>query len=169
MEISIVNTSFVPDSQIEGIISAIHTVMPEFEKDWGVRGILTLNGTSEIKLYVSNFKGNAPERAFHSVLNVPYGRVIVEEKDPISRFISHEVFEILVNPMTNKYIADFEVEVCDPVNNNSFPVNGIEIADWVTPSWFNFGRPPYNHLKTLKKPRIIAHGGYIKSKNSFTP
>jgi hypothetical protein len=169
MEISIVNTSHVEDSEIEAIISAIHTVMPEFEKDWNVSGTVTLNGKSDIKLYVSTLKGNASERAFHSFVNVPYGRVIADVNDPVSRMISHEVFEMLVNPKTDKYVGNLELEVCDPVSANSFVVNGIAIADWVTPSWFNYSLPPFNRLNTIKRPRTVAPGGYIKSKNSFAP
>jgi hypothetical protein len=165
MEISIVNTSHISDSQIQDIISAIHMVMPEFEKDWGISGKLNLNGTSDIKLYLATLKGRTSERAFHGYNSVAYGRVVIDHKDTselVSRMISHEVFEILANPLTDKYIGQFELEVCDPVSANFFMVAGVAIADWVTPTWFNCGRPPYDHMSILKKPRVVGDGGYIR-------
>ena len=76
--------------------------------------------------------------------------------------ISHEVFEILVNPKTDKYLRNFEVEVCDPVNASFFMVLDVAIADWVTPRWFNGGIPPYNNTNTLKNPYVVAEGGYVR-------
>ena len=165
MEISIVNTSHISDSQIQRTISAIHMVMPEFEKDWDTSGKLNLNGSSDIKLYLTTLKGRTSERAFHGYNGVAYGRVVIDENDSpelVSRMISHEVFEILVNPVTDKYLGQFELEVCDPVSGNFFMVAGVAIADWVTPRWFNCGIPPYNHMSTLKKPRVVGDGGYIR-------
>lgn len=172
MDIAIVNISHIQNETIEKIIRAIEKVMPEFSKDWNVFGTLKLNGDSQIKFFISTLKSKNPrERAFHSLMNgIPYARVIVDEGDSldlVSRMISHEIFELLVNPMQDRYDRDYELEVCDPVTEDSFDVNGIQISDWVLPAWFNYGPLPYNHMNTLTKGRRVAIGGYINKRRFF--
>ena len=172
MDIAIVNTSHIPDETIEKIIQAIEKVMPEFSKDWNVFGTLKLNGDSQIKFFISTLEVQKPkERAFHSLKDgIPYARVIVDKNDSlnlVSLMISHEIFELLVNPMQNKYDRDYELEVCDPVSENSFDVDGIQISDWVLPAWFTYGELPYNHMNTLTRARKVALGGYINKRTVF--
>jgi len=172
MDIAIVNTSHIPDETIEKIIQAIEKVMPEFSKDWNVFGTLKLNGDSQIKCFISTLEvQNSRERAFHSLLNgIPYARVIVDKRDSlnlVSKMISHEIFELLANPMQDRFLKEYELEVCDPVDKNSFDVDGIQISDWILPAWFSYGELPYNHMNTLTRARRVALGGYINKRRDF--
>ena len=69
--------------------------------------------------------------------------------------------------MQDKYHRDYELEVCDPVDKNTFTVYGIQISDWVLPAWFNYGELPYNHMNTLTKGRHVDFGGYINKRRVF--
>ena len=172
MEISVVNTSHICDEEIKKMISGIENVMPEFTKDWGVTASVSLNGTSNIKLYISTVEGKIKHKtiAFHSVKDqTPYGRVYAYRSfdlKKISTLLSHEVFEIMVNPMQNNYHEDLEIEVCDPVTNDCFlePNSGVYISNWVLPTWFNCGAPPFDKMNIIPSSRTLSPGGYLKKK-----
>jgi hypothetical protein len=104
-----------------------------------------------------------PMYGFHTFMNQPFGRAYMSTSDlnMNSRIISHEIFEMIVNPKL-KFLNGLEMEVCDPVLPNSFEVDGIQISDWVYPSWFLKTDPPYNKMETLKMPELVK-GGYIKN------
>lgn len=172
MEISIINTSNVSDDIINNIIHGIENMMSEFEKDWGVTAKLNLNGNSTVKLYVSSIEGliREPTYAYHGVKrNIPYGRVYIYKNFDlrlISTLISHEIFEIIVNPLRNKYNNLFELEVCDPVIEQSFlePISNVYISNWVTPAWFTSESPPFDKMNIISESRTLSPGGYIKKK-----
>jgi hypothetical protein len=64
--------------------------------------------------------------------------------------LSHEVLEMVVNPLINRYVpvpgshiegwefyAYFVAqEICDPVTNNAYTRDEIKLSDFVLPSWF---------------------------------
>jgi hypothetical protein len=172
MEISVINTSHICDEEIRKMISGIENIMPEFTKDWGVTASVSLNGSSHIKLYISTVEGNVKHKtvAFHSVKNeIPYARVYAYRSfdlKKISTLVSHEVFEIMVNPMQNKYQDDLELEVCDPVMNDCFlePLSGTYISNWITPAWFTSESPPFDKMNLLPSSKTLSWGGYLKKK-----
>lgn len=55
--------------------------------------------------------------------------------------LSHEVLEMLANPYDDRYVEDYPfmwfMEVVDPVEHNSYVRNGVHLADFVYPGWFN--------------------------------
>ena len=55
--------------------------------------------------------------------------------------------------------------MCDPVEEDTFLVDGIEMSNFLHPSWFEpFKHPPgtkYDHLGLLKKPFSMTKGGYV--------
>jgi hypothetical protein len=62
----------------------------------------------------------------------------------------------------------------DPVEEDTFPVDGIQMSNFVHPSWFEpFKHPPgtkFDHLGLLKKPFSMTKGGYmiVKRKGKVT-
>src|SRR6266576_724934 len=86
----------------------------------------------------------------------------------------HELFEMVIDPIANLWAeaadgTEFAYEMCDPVEEDTFLVDGIEMSNFVHPSWFEpFDHPPhikFDHLGLLKKPFSMTEGGYVIIKN----
>src|SRR5207245_6529546 len=66
---------------------------------------------------------------------------------------------------------DWSSDVCssdlmsDPVEEDTFPVDGIQMSNFVHPAWFEpFKHPPgtkYDHLGLVAKPYGMTKGGYV--------
>jgi len=87
----------------------------------------------------------------------------------VSATLSHEVCEWFVDPRVNlwaSYEAGWEVaiELCDPVQDGSYEIDGVSVSNFVTRSYFD----PYarrgtklDHLGKLRKPFSATRGGYV--------
>jgi len=101
---------------------------------------------------------------------------------------THELFELAADPMisvTNQgwpydYIwyphpngtinresqtegTVWAQEVCDPVESDSYRIDGVKISDFVTPDWFNDEvNGPYDHMGLVQQPFTILPGGYAQ-------
>lgn len=56
-----------------------------------------------------------------------------------SAMFSHEIVETLVDPNNTYYsFADSssQLEVADPVEHHNYPIDGVYVADFVTPNWY---------------------------------
>lgn len=90
-----------------------------------------------------------------------------------SRTLSHEVLEMYRNPYLAEWAASprtnqlYAVELCDPVQQLSYEIEvelmgerrRVQVADFLTPAWFNGNRPTGDHLHQVP-PFGIASGGY---------
>jgi hypothetical protein len=102
-----------------------------------------------------------------------YGRVFaapcLDYDVPVSTTLSHEIVETFCDPDVDIW-ADtgrgYSVpwEACDPVEGNSYKIDGVDVSDFVTPAWY-MTKPPtdahLNHLNTLTDPFELAAGGYV--------
>lgn len=96
----------------------------------------------------------------------------------VSATLSHEVCEMVGDRFANGFSVGTQIaqgnmyaqELCDPVENDSYPitVNGIQIAvsNFVFPSWFNpeavpSKNMPFDYLKKLSAPFTMDAGGYM--------
>src|SRR6202048_5159920 len=82
----------------------------------------------------------------------------------------HELFEMVIDPIANLWAqatnrTEYAYEMCDPVEEDTFKVDGIEMSNFLHPSWFEpFKHPPgtkFDHLGKLKKPFSMTKGGYV--------
>lgn len=95
--------------------------------------------------------------------------------EPVSRVFGHELYELVVDPDLDRWVGPLQdgshvaVEVCDPVQRDGYTIEAefmgsrgrVDIADWVTPAWFQPGAPgPYSHLSGPQRPLENAPGGY---------
>jgi hypothetical protein len=97
-------------------------------------------------------------------------RTIQQAKDSLSVAASHELVEMLVDPAINLYStgpdqkAMYAYEAADPVEALAFPVNGVDMTDFVYPSYFEVfrqaGSTKFDYLGKVKKPFQILAGGY---------
>ena len=113
----------------------------------------------------------------------PVAKVFVKttlaDNQLVSVTASHELFEMVIDPIANLWAeaadgTEYAYEMSDPVEEDTFLVDGIQMSNFVHPSWFEpFKHPPgtkFDHLGLLKKPFAMTKGGYviIKKKGKVT-
>jgi hypothetical protein len=100
---------------------------------------------------------------------------LVEATDAWSVTLSHEVLEMIADPFGNRLIAAahpldrrqrvrYLLEVCDPCQTVWYPVNGVPVADFFTPRYFDpvrVDRSRYSFTGALQYPLEIMDGGYL--------
>jgi hypothetical protein len=104
----------------------------------------------------------------------PVSKVFVKttlaDKQLVSVTACHELFEMAIDPIANLWAeaadgTEYAYEMCDAVEDDTFPVDGIAMSNFVHPSWFEpFKHPPgtkFDHLGLLNKPFSMTKGGYV--------
>lgn len=97
---------------------------------------------------------------------------VLTGSNSISAVLSHEVLEQTIDPDINLWAEGngklYSVEVCDPVENDSYnmTVNGkaVAVSNFVFPEWFDKENRPkarFDQLGKLKKPFTMTEGGYM--------
>lgn len=112
--------------------------------------------------------------------DVIYGRVfarpILDNKGgvlsgeySVSATLSHEILETLVDPHCNGWMQNAQdgsmwaMEVCDPVESDSYEIGGVAVSNFVTPHFFDADAAKGERLDILKKavsPFGLDAGGY---------
>src|SRR5262249_4994718 len=91
-------------------------------------------------------------------------------RELVSVTACHELFEMAIDPIANLWSeakdgSEYAYEMCDPVEEDTFEVDGIAMSNFVHPAWFEpFNHPPgtkFDHLGLLKKPFSMTKGGYV--------
>jgi hypothetical protein len=108
----------------------------------------------------------------------PISKVFVRTTLAVNELVSvtacHELFEMVIDPLANLWAegtdgTEYAYAMSDPVEQDTFLVDGIEMSNFVHPSWFEpFKHPPgtkFDHLGLLKKPFSMTKGGYVIVKN----
>jgi hypothetical protein len=113
----------------------------------------------------------------------PISKVFVQTTLAVNELVSvtacHELFEMVIDPLANLWAeapdgTEYAYEMSDPVEQDTFLVDGIEMSNFVHPSWFEpLKHPPgtkFDHLGLLKKPFSMTKGGYVivKKKGKVT-
>jgi len=97
-------------------------------------------------------------------------KTTIAAKELVSVTACHELFEMVIDPVANLWAegpdgTEYAYEMCDAVEEDTFAVNGVEMSNFVHPSWFEpFKHPPgtkYDHLGRLTKPFSMTKGGYM--------
>ena len=104
----------------------------------------------------------------------PISKVFVKTTLADNQLVSvtacHELFEMVIDPIANLWAespdgTEYAYEMSDPVEEDTFMVDGIAMSNFVHPSWFEpFKHPPgtkYDHLGRLKAPFSMTKGGYV--------
>jgi len=110
----------------------------------------------------------------------PYGRVfaspVLDQRgrplrgtNSVSVTLSHEVCEWFVDPRVNLWAShqggwEVAIELCDPVQDGSYELDGVSVSNFVTRSYFD----PYagrgtklDYLGKLRMPFSMTSGGYV--------
>jgi hypothetical protein len=100
---------------------------------------------------------------------------LVAASDTWSVTLSHEVLEMITDPFGNRLVAaahplhrrqrvKYLLEVCDPCQTLWYPVNGVPVADFCTPRYFDpveVERSRYSFTGAVERPLHILEGGYL--------
>jgi hypothetical protein len=141
----------------------------DFEPYWGFGATLRLVGTPRAKLRqvdLRDMRGDAILYVYDEVRasdadgfhmswfrGVPYGVVYVTLADLMHEdwtvTLSHEALELIADPETNLLVQApsprhrrnvyYWYEVCDPVQNESYLVDGERVSNFVLPAYFTAG------------------------------
>jgi hypothetical protein len=91
----------------------------------------------------------------------------------VSSVLSHKVCEWFADRFLNLWAdgpkGEYSVEICDPVENDSYDIDGVSVSNFVTPRYFDPLAPAgsqFDYLKKLTKPFTITTGGYIQIRNA---
>jgi len=117
----------------------------------------------------------------HTKNGLPLSRIFVkstlEAGQSISLVASHELAEMMVDPALNLWCfgpkdAFYVYEVCDPVEEEDFPIDGIAMSDFVYPSYFEGFRKPrstqFDYLRKVDRPFAVLPGGYLQARKGKT-
>jgi hypothetical protein len=120
---------------------------------------------------------DAADDGYHDLTpgGLPFARVylrnIESDRASLSATLSHELAEMLVDPTVNLVAGRsdrvmYDFEVADPVEEESFPVDGLPMTDFVYPAWFEGWRKArstrFDHLGRLHRPFQIMRTGYAR-------
>ncbi len=179
---------------VQAVARQVHQdFAPLWGMDADVRGIAMNRNTkpnpeltlSDVILYVGEIDDDPQKVAdavgYHDLNNkgIPFGFVFTDVAAKIgetwSTTLSHEVLELLADPDINllvvgphpknpKGVALRTYEVCDPVQADSYDIDGITVSNFVTPLYF--ARLPYptttrtNYLNLGLDRFGVRPGGY---------
>lgn len=96
------------------------------------------------------------------------GRVLTGATYTVAATLSHEVLETIADPHVNLWATGpdgwvISQEVCDPVENASYQIDGVNVSDFVTPAWFDLqaaAGTQVDHLNRISSPFQMDSGGY---------
>lgn len=104
-----------------------------------------------------------------------YGRVFarpcLDYAVPVSTTLSHEIVETFCDPDVDRWVDtgrgySVAYEACDPVEGDSYNVDGVAVSDFVTPYWYREGKPGLDgalhwlNNGSVAGPFDLAPGGY---------
>jgi hypothetical protein len=165
---------------LDALIGAMQTFIDvHVAPVWGTPATLVKSTGYVPGQWAMVFLDNADEPgalAYHDLTpdGLPQAKVFVkttlQNKDLVSVSASHELVEMLVDPAINLLTTGpdpkiiYAYESADPVEQLSFPVNNIEMTDFVYPAYFEAfhkaGSVQFDYLGKVTKPFQILKGGY---------
>lgn len=99
----------------------------------------------------------------------PYARVFTKFPD-VSVTLSHEIIEMFLDPDCNRFAVDYQdgtlyaVEGGDPVEADTYLIDGVKVSNFITPAWFDRNHPidaKFDWLGRLSEPFSMTPQGYL--------
>lgn len=174
------------DAELARVVRALQTQIDrDFFPLWGWRANLVLAARSSrrraMKIVVTDEPDEPGDLGYHFIEGLPVTRVFTEDGRgrPVDYHatISHEALEMIADPGVNLYAVGYYIrsgrhrkawipyEVCDPVQDRSYRIEGIEMSDFVVPEWFEAERAPgsmrFSFCGAVREPFAITSGGYV--------
>ena len=182
--ISIVNESETANTaELKLVLPALQIqITRDFERIWGWGATLKLNAKKfDMKLVIRDH-AHGDDLGYHIENGKPiayvYAKDAKDAEGEYSSTLSHELLEMIADPNVNLYgagklrvngkhhVGFYAFEVCDPVQENYYKIDGVRVQDFVRPEWFEEDHEPgamkMNFMKTLDAPFTLALGGYAE-------
>jgi len=109
-----------------------------------------------------------------------FAKTSLADNSPWQVTLSHELLEQLADPyvQTAVVVASFKgkpaalaYETGDPVEADSYQIDGVAVSNFVTPAWFQDSAPPgtkLDYLGKLTAPLTLTPGGYVAYTTDLT-
>src|SRR5581483_4846601 len=187
--IQVVNQSTsVPKDEFLKVVAAVQKqISQDFVIFWGLDCVLSpvmASSTTFVQpkvetLYVLDDSDQAGALGYHTLTDADFpvgfvfARTTKKSGGQWSETLSHEVLEQLADPfVTTAAVVNFlgkpravAYETADPVEADSYAIDGVSVSNFVTPQWFQDFLPPtdikLDFLGRLKKPLTLTPGGYV--------
>jgi hypothetical protein len=186
-KIAVINKSTVEmeTDEVQKVVAALQQqVSRDFYPAWGLSADLRYAADGnpqpgEWWLVILDDADQAGALGYHDVTSegLPLGKVFAKTtrqyNEKWSVTASHELLEMLADPAINLTVFMeqqiggrlYAYEVCDACEADQFAytINGVEVSDFVLPSWFESFRNqgPFDHQNRIHKPLTLLEGGYI--------
>lgn len=106
----------------------------------------------------------------HQPVSRVFVKTTLDDGEDVAVAATHELAEMMVDAPCNRYASAgdqhtmFSYEVCDPVEDTFFPLNGLNMSNFVHPAYFEAdplgqGRK-FDQLGVLTRPFSLTEGGY---------
>lgn len=176
----------VSPAQLAAFVAAENTDLPRLRAQWPnvkewTHVVATSRSSPPLRAVVSTLVAELPEApgalAYHDVTptGVPYQRVGV--KTCLDNGVSwqsaadHETKELTVDPLCTVVVTDpvtgwtYAFEIADPVEGDSYQVDGQDMSNSVGPAWFgeplDGGTPGFDLLGKVSAAFTMDPGGYV--------
>jgi hypothetical protein len=180
-KIAVFNKATIPlDVDLDDLIAAMQAYIDQFIVPVWATPAKLVKSTGFVKgAWAIVFLDDADQEgalAYHDLTpdGLPESKVFVrttlQNGDLVSVSASHELVEMLVDPAINLMTTGpdpktvYAYESADPVEALSFPVKGIQMSNFVYPSYFeDFHKPKsvkFDQMGKVTKPFQILSGGY---------
>ncbi len=173
-------STLVADAELQPVAAAIQRQLDEhLAPSCGAGGRLVVVARDAAAppdawpiLVVDDYPSPPSLLAAHEAHGSPRGWVAVArargQQTAWSALLSHEVCEMVVDPWANLCVqagpAIYSLEVCDPVEGQTYAIDGVAVSNFVLPSWFRQGAAgPWDFQHSLVAPLTMARGGYLSS------
>jgi hypothetical protein len=185
-------TSVLTDAQLQEAVAAVQTqITRDFAPIYGLAATLVFThgkppaGVEAI--HVPDVSPDADVLGDHTEdADTPQGYVYVktcvEDQEDWRITLSHEALEQIADPLVclgaivdawqGGKAAMVAYETADPVEDQSYLINGVPVSNFVTPYWFSQDALPdgakYDFLGKLDAPLIVSAGGYASFTRNLT-
>ena len=140
-------------------------------------------------IYVLDNSDQQGALGYHELTNLDspvgyaFAKTCLDDNTTWQSCLSHELIEQLIDPFVDAAVivdafpltvrgqvrnvpAAVSYEACDPVENDSYDIDGVPVSNFVLPAWFqSVDTPgvhgPYDYLGKLTSPLSMTSGGYI--------
>jgi hypothetical protein len=182
-------SAHVSDRALGRVVRALQKQIDrDFFPLWGWRAKLLLNRAPSHRRAMQILLQDVPpaedagEIGYHFIDGLPrtcvYTRNDDDEAIPFHATLSHEALEMIADPGVNLYArghylgparrrlrAWIPYEVCDPVQDALYRIDGVAVSDFVVPEWFEperaRGSLKFSFLGSVREPFEISAGGYV--------
>jgi hypothetical protein len=182
------------DGDAKALAHAVRAIQKQVDRDffpmWGWRANLVFEPRRRPKNAMTITIKGAPSDEDEGALGYHFSNVGMPETYVFTRdengkrvkeyysTLSHEVLEMIADPGVNLFASGYHItptgrhlraflayEVCDPVQEELYVIDGVKVSDFVAPEWFEEERAGaalrFSHLESVSEPFELAPGGYI--------